>query len=249
MAIAVAAYALSDLVHEVLGHGVSALLMPGVRILSLSSVALQTSGSSRFVAAAGSLANVLAGLVAMIAFRRLSRFSPSAYFLWLFGALNLMNGSGYPLYSAVLGSADWEVVVRGLQPAIFWRLLLGLVGVAAYAGTVVFAARTLARAVASKLVAREEIVRLIFPAYVAGGILLVAASAFNPISPVLILTSGVSSGFAAMAGLTVVPSLVAKWTAGIESGDVAIARSVGWIVGGAVIGILFVAVIGRGITF
>ena len=61
IAIAIAAYALCDLVHEVGGHGSAALMVPGVRVISLSTVALQTTGISRIVAAAGSEANVLVG--------------------------------------------------------------------------------------------------------------------------------------------------------------------------------------------
>src|SRR6266851_1135775 len=133
VAVALAAYALCDLVHEVVGHGIAALLVPGVRILSLSTVALQTTGDSRFVAAAGSIANVVVGAAALALFHRATRFSATAYFLWLFGSVNLMNGSGYPLYSAILGYGDWEVAVRGLQPAWMWRFGTGIVGAAAYA--------------------------------------------------------------------------------------------------------------------
>src|SRR6266850_3128772 len=103
VAIAITAYALCDLVHEVAGHGIAALMIPGVRFISLSTVALQTTGDSRVVAAAGSIANVLVAAAALGRFHRLSRFSAGGYFLWLFGSLNLLNGSGYPLYSAVLG--------------------------------------------------------------------------------------------------------------------------------------------------
>ena len=249
VAVAVTAYALCDLVHEVAGHGMVALMVPGVRLLSLSTVALQTSGDSRIVAAAGSIANVLFGAAALGLFHRRSRFSAGGYFLWLFGSLNLLNGSGYPLYSAVLGSGDWEVVVRGLQPSWMWRLGSGMVGAAAYVGVVVLSARELTRAVKRNLMSRAEIAGLVFLAYVAGGALLVLASAFNPISKSLILTSGVSSGFAAMAGLTLVPSIVEKRTAGIGSGDGLVTQSPGWIVAGVVVGVFFVAIVGPGIRF
>src|SRR6266571_8552449 len=154
VAVAITAYALCDLVHEVAGHGIAALMVPGVRVVSLSAVALQTTGDSRIVAAAGSIANVLIGSAALGLFHRLSRFSPGAYFFWLFGSLNLLNGSGYPLYSAVLGSGDWEVVVRGLQPAWMVRTGLGLVGAAAYTGAVMLSIKELARAVERNLAAR-----------------------------------------------------------------------------------------------
>ena len=66
----------------------------------------------------------------------------------------------------------------------------------------------LARVVENDSVSSAEIRGLVLLAYVVGSTLLVAASAFNPIGPGLILLSGVSSGFAAMAGLTAIPRLV-----------------------------------------
>lgn len=101
VAVAITAYALCDLVHEVAGHGLAALMIPGVRFVSLSTVALQTTRDSRMVAAAGSIANVVVGAASLGLFHRSSRFTASECFLWLFGSLNLLNGSGYPLYSAV----------------------------------------------------------------------------------------------------------------------------------------------------
>jgi len=249
VAVAITAYALCDLVHEVAGHGMAALLVPGVRVVSLSTVALQTTGDSRIVAAAGSIANVLIGAVALGLFHRLGRFSPVAYFFWLFGSLNLLNGSGYPLYSAVLGSGDWEVVVRGLQPTWAWRIALGIVGAAAYVGVVILSAKGFARAVERNLVAGAEISRLVFPAYVAGGALLLVAAAFNPISPRLILVSGLSSGFAAMAGLTFVPRMVENRTVGIGAGKGVVSQNPGWVLAGLVVGTFFVAIVGPGIRF
>jgi hypothetical protein len=249
VAIAITAYALCDLVHEVAGHRIAALMVPGVRIVSLSTVALQTTGDTRIVAAAGSIANVLVGAAALGLFHRLARFSASEYFFWLFGSVNLLNGSGYPLYSAVLGSGDWEVVVRGLQPAWMWRIGSGIVGAAAYVGVVMLSANELARAVEKNFVSRTEIVRLVFLAYLAGGTLLVVAAAFNPIGPSLIFLSGVSSGFAAMAGLTLVPGMIEKRTVGIGTGKGRVSHSPGWIVAGLVVGMFFVVIVGPGIQF
>jgi hypothetical protein len=249
VAIAVTAYALTDLVHEVAGHGVAALLIPGVRVVSLSTVALQTTGDSRIVAAAGSIANLLAGAATLSLFHRRRSFAAADYFCWLFGSLNLMNGAGYPLYSAVLGSGDWEVVVRGLQPASIWRIGLGLVGAVAYIGAIRISAGEMARSVEHDLAARTEIARLVFPAYLAGGVLLLVAAAFNPITPSLILLSGLSSGFAAMAGLTLVPGMVENRTAGVRGGTGVVSRSPAWVLAGIVAGGCFIAVVGPGIRF
>jgi hypothetical protein len=249
LAIAIAAYALCDLVHEVLGHGVAVAFVPGVRAISLSSVALQTTGISRIVAAAGSLANLVAGAVALTAFRRFAAFTATAYFLWLFGAINLLDGAGNVLYAPVLGSGDWAFVVRGASPAWLWRVALGLAGAVSYLFAIAIAVGSLGRAVRRGLVSRDEIPRLVVPAYLSGGVLLVLASLFNPVGPSLVLLSGVAAGFGAMAGLLAVPWLVERWSAGIPTTGRVLGRSVGWIVVGVVISALFVAVIGPGVRF
>jgi hypothetical protein len=249
VAVAITAYAMADLVHEVVGHGIAALMTPGIRLVSLSTVALQSTGSSRVVAACGSIANVLVGAADLGVFQRLPPFSPAAYFLWLFGSVNVLNGCGYPLFSAVLDSGDWSVVIQGLQPTSVWRGGMAVAGAAAYWGAILLSAGTLTRAVNRRLLSRSEITRLIFPSYLAGGILLLVASMFNPIASSLILSSGLSSGFAATAGLTLVPGMVEHRTREGEVETGFIPASKGWIVTGVIVGGLFVAVLGPGIYF
>src|SRR6187551_1118510 len=84
--------------------------------------------------------------------------------------------------------------------------------------------------------------------YVAG-LLLLAASALNPISSSLILLSGVSSGFAAMAGLTLVLRMVEARAHGGEGGTGSVTASVGWMVAGVIVGAGFVGLLGPGPTF
>jgi hypothetical protein len=81
-----------------------------------------------------------------------------------------------------------------------------------------------------------------------GSTLLVAASALNPIGPSLILLSGVSSGFAAMAGLTAIPKLVENRVGQQARGAAPISFSAGWVGTGMVVAVVFTAVIGRGIV-
>lgn len=249
-AVAVVAYALCDLVHEVLGHGVAALLTPRLRIVSLSSVALQSEGThTRLVAAAGSIANVIAGAIALTLFHRRPKRTATGYFAWLFAVLNLMNGTGYLFFTAIFGYGDWQTVIDGLTPAWLWRLALGIAGAVSYVAVVKVAARELARAVGLASLRRSEVARIVMTSYWAGGTLLVAASIFNPIGPSLILASGASSGFAAMAGLVVIPRLVERQVSAASGGDGIVPRSPGWIVIGIAVAAVFVGVIGRGIAF
>jgi hypothetical protein len=247
VAVTVCAYAACDLIHEVAGHGTAALLSPTVEALSLSTVALQTTEQSRFVAAAGSIANAIAGITALLLARRLSRFDATHYFLLLLGAVNLLNATGYLLFSAILGIGDWAVVIGGMSPQSAWRVGMGLLGAAMYGAAIVVVSREVTRLVLEGKLAAESVPRLIHSAYVAGGLLLVAGAAMNPISPVLILTSGVSAGFGAMAGLLLVPGFVAARAGSAGPSDPELPHSRPWIVAGLLCALVFVFVIGRGI--
>jgi hypothetical protein len=252
VAIAIVAYAADDMVHEVLGHGLACALT-GVPTLSLSSVALQTGSISRFVAAAGSIMNTVVGMLAFFLFRRVRSFGGTRYFLWLFASINLFNGTGYLFFSGLLAIGDWSVVIAGLEPHVVWRALLAVAGAALYVGAVRLSARTMASLVRGGDVDRRDVGRLVFPAYVAGGLLLVGASALNRIDPSLVLTSGVSSGFGAMAGLLTVPRLVEAGAGGgvgaggTGAGAQPLRFNAGWSIAAALIALVFVAVLGPGV--
>ncbi len=248
IAVAIVAYAACDMAHEVLGHGVACLLA-GVRPLSLSTVALQTGTSSRPVAAAGSIANVVMGISGLWLFRRGGSFGTGRYFLWLFGSINLLNGTGYLLFSGLLDIGDWAVVISGHHPHWAWRAFIAAAGAALYIGAVRLIARSMVSLVRKGAVDRRDIGRLVFPAYIAGGLLLVAGSALNRIDPSFVLTSGVSSGFSAMAGLVLVPRIVERRTKEVGSAGATppLAFSPGWIVAGALVALVFVLFLGPGV--
>ena len=249
VAIAVVAFAACDLVHEVLGHGVASALTPGVRALSLTTVALQTSAVSRFVASAGSVANVIAGLAAAVLFRRRSTWDPWTLFLGLFALTNLLNGTGYLIFSGLLNIGDWAVVIAGREPAWLWRALMSVAGALLYGLTVTSATSQAVALVQRGVISAREPARVLLPAYLAGGLLFVLGSALNPIGRSLILTSGVSSGFGAMAGLAVIPSLVEARTKHDHHAGQTIPLSIGWVVIGLAVALGFVGILGPGIRF
>ena len=246
-AVALVAYASCDMIHEAMGHGVACAITPGVRVVSISTVATQTSSESRAVAAAGSVANVIAGVLCFALFRRRKGFDATRYFLWLLATINLMNGTGYLFFSGLLDYGDWAVVIAGLKPHWMWRAVIGAVGMVAYWGVVRFSAAQMATVVRAGLVNRREVRWLVFPAYLAGGLLLLAGAALNPISPQLILLSGASSGFAAMAGLLFIPGLVERDTKDSSSPVPTLGFSRGWLVFGIMAAVIFVGFLGPGI--
>ena len=246
-AIGVVACALADMTHEVLGHVVAARLL-GVRILSLSTVAMQTVAVSRSVAAAGTIANLLVGALSLVIFNRTGAHKGLSYFLWAFAAFNLLN-SGYLVASALMGSGDWFVVIGGLSHAWAWRCALAAVGAAVYAGSLRWIARSMAYRVGHQF-SLADLWRLIITVYLAGGAVLTLASVFNPISPKLIFISGMGPSFVLSAGLLRVPALIrSRIVATSPTVSAPLSLNVGWLTAGIVVGVVFVAVFGRGIHF
>src|SRR5436853_7526208 len=122
ISIAVMACILQDVLHEGLGHGVTAWLS-GARQLTVSTVALQSDVSTRWISANGTLVNLVFGAVFWLLLVRAERYRPSTrYFLVLAMAGNLFTGTGYFLFSGVANFGDWAAVIKGLQPHWMWRL-------------------------------------------------------------------------------------------------------------------------------
>jgi hypothetical protein len=246
-AVAVVAYALCDMVHEVLGHGLAAYASPHVAALILSTVALTTSQSSRLVASAGTLANLIVGVAALALSRRPWRSLSVRYFLWLLGSLDLFNGTGYLLYSGLLGSGDWGVVIAGASPSWLWRGGMALVGAVTYILSMAASAAALRRFVSDGSVRHADVSLLSRLPYGVGGALFVLGSIPNPVGPSLILTSGATSGFGAMAGLLGVPRLVRASGAPPESRASGLRFSRAWAAAAVLVAGVFVLVIGPGI--
>jgi len=240
---AVVAYAAADAVHE-LGHALAAWIS-GVTLLSISSVAVQTGQESPVVAAAGTSANVAAGLVAF-ALIRTRRFAPAVYCLWLFGFVSCMN-TGYLVVSALVDSGDWASVVAGLHPPLAWRLGMGAAGAVLYSSAIYLAAFAAGHWVANGDVSIDQIRRISLTSYMTGGFLLVLASAFNPIGFQLVAISGVGTSFGLTAGLLVVPPVVRTNSGGEPSSPDVFELQPLWIVAAVVVGVGFVFVLGPGV--
>lgn len=246
-AIGLLAFAAVDLAHEALGHGVASLFVDGVTPVLLSTVALSTQGTSRVVALAGPLLNLVLGLTCLWTFRRGKGFGPTACFLWLFATLNLFNGLGYAIYSGVLDFGDLAVVVRGWDHHVAWRVGMAAVGVAGYYLAALISAMSLGRRLREAGLDSSDIARVTLPAYLAGSCLLLAGAALNPI-PGLILLSGVSSGFACMSGLLLLPSMLPRARTAVSHANRPIlGRSVSWPIAAATVSAVFLYVFGPGV--
>jgi hypothetical protein len=245
VAIAVVAYAAADVAHELLGHAVVAALS-GVKALSISSVAVQTDRSSRAVAAAGTIANVLIGLVVFALLARRRRFNADNYALWLFGCVGVMN-CGYLIFSALFDSGDWAVVIAGWHPPWLWRLGLAIVGVIWYAVAIWLAEHTAGGWVSSGEVSKRDLGRLMIVSYIAGGMLLVLAAALNPIGFRYVAISGVGGSFGLTCGLLRIPGAVGSHSGRPATATKPLAFEPVWVTVAVVVAILFVGVLGPGV--
>jgi hypothetical protein len=235
------AFVLCDLLHE-LGHLAATKLPLGVRAQAISTIGVTTDGSSAVVAVAGSAVNLFLALSLLVALA--SWPSPAwRWFSWLLGTINLFNAGAYLLYSAILGSGDWAVVLGSAPPAL-WRTAAGLAGAAAYTASVYASLAVLRRLVACGVVASENAGTYCAMSYWIGGTVLTVGAILNPVSPWLILTSGAATGFGAMAGLIVLPSLLH----GAGSLDESLRIGWTWVAAGAVAVGVFIGVFGPGLV-
>jgi hypothetical protein len=241
------ACAAADLTHEVLGH-IVASRMVGVPVLALSTVGMQTPVPNRFISAAGTLANVIAGSAALGLSARTREFSSWVLFLWAFGAVNLLD-TGYLVASAVMGSGDWSVVIAGLMPAWLWRVMLALVGWATYALSVRWIRHCADRIVHSGSMSVAEVKRFAWSVYVTGGIVLTLAAALNPFSRMLILVSGLGASLGLTWGMLLVPSRDIEAPANTSSYAPRAAVTLGWTALAVLVAGVFIALLGPGVRF
>jgi hypothetical protein len=247
IAISALACALQDILHEGLGHGVTAWLS-GAYHFTMSTVALQSDMETRWISASGTLVNILFGAIFWLLLQKPQRYRPATrYFLVLAMAGNLFTGTGYFFFSGVTNFGDWAVVISGLQPHGMWRLGLVVLGAASYYASML--------AVAAKLKPfkhdeeRRRLRLLCWTPYITDGILAGLAGLLNPLGWFYVIASALPSTLGANAGLLSLPSMMRGWNRGEEPAVGSIRRSAAWIGMGLVAGLLFIVVLGRGITW
>jgi hypothetical protein len=233
---------LQDLLHEGLGHGVTAWL-GGAHQITMSTVALQSDVSSRWISANGTLVNlVFAGIFWLLLLRAWSQ-PATRYFLVLAMTGNLFTGTGYFLFSGVANFGDWEAVVRGWEPHWAWRLGLIIVGLISYYASMLLVAAQMRPFLATK----HRLRRLCWTPYFSDGVLAAIAGLLNPAGLFYVLASALPSTLGANAGLLSLPSMIRKPADRDPVGP--ILRHRGWIAAGAIASALFIFVIGRGVTW
>jgi hypothetical protein len=253
-AIALVAYAASNVVHEGIGHGGACVALGG-RPLVLSSVHFDCGDEAmgafarRGVSAAGTIANFIASALALVAFKMTNpqQKPHTAYFLWLFTTLNLLMGAGYFLFSGIGDIGDWADVARGSVSPSLWRPAMAVFGGALYFLLARRSAQWLRSLVGSDELSMRRSKLLTVPAYAAGGALFCLSGMFNPVSPILVGISAAAASFGGASGLLWLTQFLRRGERSAEAAE--LDRSYSWIVAGCVISLIFVGILGPSVHF
>jgi hypothetical protein len=241
ISMAVIASALATLLHEGVGHGVTAWLRGDIPT-ELTSNHLSSMRPDHWVEAAGTLVNLFVGGVALLISQASDSRSNLRYFFWILAALNLLPGAGYFLFSGVFGFGDWYEVIRGLPHQVLLRVGMAALG----AGLYFVVVRQLAISVRPFVPDRptyNTVGRL--PYYVAC-LFSCAAGALDPLGLKLFFISTIPAAFGGSSGLMWADSLMPR---AVEGGKLLVRRDAAcWIVA-AVLGTCYIAFVGRGIQF
>jgi hypothetical protein len=232
-AFGVLAYMISNVLHEALGHGGVAWLS-GARTITVTSTYMEAGMDTRWILAAGTLVNLVFGLLGLAVLPAMSRASirPAInlrLFVWSFTAFNLLLGTGYFLFSGIGGIGDWAEWMKGLSPMWAWRVGFSLLGAVSYFASAWVLARELVRIVGLgearlRRMTEARMRRMTWIVYFAGGLTACLAGVWNPLGWKLVLISAAASSLGGASGLMWIPSIAARAARGMgEKGTAAVA--------------------------
>jgi hypothetical protein len=240
ISMAVIASGLATLLHEGVGHGVVAWLRGDIPT-QLTSNHLSSLRPDRWVDAGGTLVNLAAGALSLLAARAAGNRFNTRYFFWLLAAHNLFSGAGYFLFSGIIGFGDWQEVIRGLPHQAAWRIGMSVFGAALY----VLAARLLAVAIRPFCLARGDYNTIGRLPYLASCFFSCIAGAFDPLGIKLLLISTVPAAFGGSSGMLWLDGLMPRAR---PLQFLYVRRQPGWWVAAVVFAAAYVGILGRGIN-
>ncbi len=241
ISMAVIASALATLLHEGVGHGITAWIRGDVPT-ELTSNHLSSLRPDRWVEAGGTLVNLLAGSLALLISRHQGSRANIRYFFWILAALNLLPGAGYFMFSGIFGFGDWQQVINGLPHQATLRICMTLFG----AGLYVLVVRLIAIAVRPFTPDRPTYNTVGRLPYYAACVFSCAAGALDPLGIKLLLMSTIPAAFGGSSGL--------MWADSLMPGTklermLVIRRAPLWWIAAIVLGGCYILIVGRGIRF
>ena len=156
-------------------------------------------------------------------------------------------------------------MISGLHPYWMWRLGLIVLGAATYYASMLLVAAQL-RPFQGRDSCSNNLRALCWTPYFTDAVLAGVAGLFNPAGLFYVIASALPSTLGANAGLMSLPGMVCRTSGADETGsnksasdqsgfgksapeELEIPRSLGWIVSAAVACLLFIFVLGRGMTW
>ncbi len=123
IAVSTVAWALTDVLHEIVGHGGAAVLL-GIPVRAVSTTTIfadwdqiQSMGEVRAIHASATVLNLVTAGLALLALRSPRVTRPATqYFLWVFATISFVT-----VTLNLVAGADWPVVIEGMEPAGLWR--------------------------------------------------------------------------------------------------------------------------------
>jgi hypothetical protein len=192
--------------------------------------------------------NLAAALVFWLALRSVKLASmPMRYFLLIACAFNLFTGTGYFFFSGVTNFGDWAAVISGLPLHWLWRALLVVVGAASYFIAAVVVGIGLVRYVGIPRHQQGRLRKLTIVPYFSGILLASVAGLLNPLGIQLLWQSALPATAGGQSGLLWLQYYIPRGTGPRRTGE-QLARSYLWVGLSAVLALVYVVVLGRGIT-
>lgn len=232
---------LAALLHEGLGHGVTAWLRGDV-VTELTSNHLSSLRPDRLVDAGGTIVNLITGAICLIASRAAGSRANTRYFLWFLAAVNLLDGAGYFLFSGIAGVGDWNEVIAGLPHQAALHMAMAIFGAVLYFACV----RLIGIAIRPYVATRAEYNLVGRLPYLAACIFYCIAGAFDPLGIKLLFLSTIPAAFGGLSGLLWADGLMPRTA---PEQPLAVKPSPAWLWTAAIFGCAFAAILGGGIEF
>jgi hypothetical protein len=247
ISISALACVLQNILHEGLGHGVTAWLS-GARYVTVSTVAMQCDIDTRWISANGTVVNLFFAAIFWLLLQRPQHYRPATrYFLVLAMTGNLFTGTGYFFFSGLTNFGDWAEVIRGLRPHWMWQLGLVVLGVSSYYASMLVVAAEL-KPFRNQDAGSRRLRGLCWTPYFTDGILAGLGGLLNPAGLFYVIASALPSTLGANAGLLSLPSMM-RSSHSREELVSPIGRSPAWIATATIVSLLFIFVLGRGLTW
>jgi hypothetical protein len=238
---AVVSMGMAALLHEGLGHGVTAWLRGDI-VTQLTSNHLSDLKTDRLVDIGGPMVNMIVGAICLAASCRLGDRANVRFFLWFFAAVNLLDWAGYYLFSGIAGVGDWYAVIAGLPHQVLLRTGMAIFGAVLY----YLCMRLLAVAVRPFVATHAEYNTVARLPYLAACVFYCIAGAFDPLGIKLLVLSTIPAAFGGLSGLLWADRLMPRPA---PEHPLAVKPSPAWLWTAIIFGCAFIVVLGRGITF